>query len=196
MQCGILEFYLHMAFSLLKFPCRILTFKMLLSHFFEGIYVILQDVLTVLCPKKPKFENLARCWDFWDLTCTVLAKALIFVMVLLLIGILRFSSLFCKSQISALRDLSEWCMTYSSSLPILRFKYLMLQDFSESLAVIGRYISENYNGVALHPIDFIDTSTGQLVAEVMDPNITTICPVNKLHPQDDIMASGSSRCRI
>ncbi|XP_058099653.1 protein DAMAGED DNA-BINDING 2 [Magnolia sinica] len=67
------------------------------------------------------------------------------------------------------------------------------KDPSESLAVIGRYISENYNGVALHPIDFIDTSTGQLVAEVMEPNITTISPVNKLHPRDDIMASGSSR---
>ncbi|KAK9279526.1 hypothetical protein L1049_013205 [Liquidambar formosana] len=67
------------------------------------------------------------------------------------------------------------------------------KDPSESLAVIGRYISENYNGAALHPIDFIDTSTGQLVAEVMDPNITTISPVNKLHPRDDILASGSSR---
>ena len=69
----------------------------------------------------------------------------------------------------------------------------LLQDPTESLAVIGRYISENYNGAALHPIDFIDISTGQLVAEVMDPNITTISPVNKLHPRDDILASGSSR---
>lgn len=68
-----------------------------------------------------------------------------------------------------------------------------MQDVSESLVVVGRYISENYNGVALHPIDFIDVSTGQLVAEVMDPNITTISPVNKLHPRDDILASGSSR---
>ncbi|KAK9755759.1 hypothetical protein RND81_01G048400 [Saponaria officinalis] len=67
------------------------------------------------------------------------------------------------------------------------------KDSSESLAVIGRYISENYNGVALHPIDFIDVSTGQLVAEVIDPNITTITPVNKLHPKDDVLASGSSR---
>ncbi|KMT19205.1 hypothetical protein BVRB_1g015970 [Beta vulgaris subsp. vulgaris] len=67
------------------------------------------------------------------------------------------------------------------------------KDSSESLVVIGRYISENYNGVALHPIDFIDVSTGQLVAEVMDPNITTISPVNKLHPRDDVLASGSSR---
>lgn len=69
----------------------------------------------------------------------------------------------------------------------------LVQDPSESLAVIGRYISENYNGAALHPIDFIDVSTGQLVAEVMDPNITTISPVNKLHPRDDVLASGSSR---
>lgn len=69
----------------------------------------------------------------------------------------------------------------------------LLQDPSESLAVIGRYISENYNGAALHPIDFIDITTGQLVAEVMDPNITTISPVNKLHPRDDVLASGSSR---
>ncbi|XP_061347198.1 protein DAMAGED DNA-BINDING 2 [Gastrolobium bilobum] len=67
------------------------------------------------------------------------------------------------------------------------------KDPSESLAVVGRYISENYNGTALHPIDFIDISTGQLLAEVMDPNITTISPVNKLHPRDDILASGSSR---
>ncbi|KAL7124759.1 hypothetical protein ABFS83_14G070600 [Erythranthe nasuta] len=67
------------------------------------------------------------------------------------------------------------------------------KDVSESLVVVGRYISENYNGVALHPIDFIDISTGQLVAEVMDPNITTISPVNKLHPRDDVLASGSSR---
>ncbi|CAN1221748.1 Protein DAMAGED DNA-BINDING 2 [Linum grandiflorum] len=67
------------------------------------------------------------------------------------------------------------------------------KDPTESLAVVGRYISENFNGAALHPIDFIDTSNGQLVAEVMDPNITTISPVNKLHPRDDVLASGSSR---
>jgi hypothetical protein len=70
-----------------------------------------------------------------------------------------------------------------------------MQDYSETVAVIGRYISENHNGVALHPIDFIDTSTGKLLAEVMDPDITTISPVNKLHPQDDILATGSSRYR-
>ncbi|XP_049406551.1 protein DAMAGED DNA-BINDING 2 [Solanum stenotomum] len=70
------------------------------------------------------------------------------------------------------------------------------KDSSESLVVIGRYISENYDGAALHPIDFINISTGQLVAEVMDPNITTISSVNKLHPREDILASGSSRSRF
>ncbi|MCO5570673.1 hypothetical protein L7F22_024400 [Adiantum nelumboides] len=67
------------------------------------------------------------------------------------------------------------------------------KDPSENLAVIGRYISDDFNGIALHPIDFIDISTGQLVAEVVDKNITTITPVNKLHPRLDVLASGSSR---
>lgn len=66
------------------------------------------------------------------------------------------------------------------------------KDPSESLAVIGRYISANYYGSALHPIDFIDISTGQLVAEVTDPNVTTISTVNKLHPRDDVLATGSA----
>lgn len=48
-----------------------------------------------------------------------------------------------------------------------------LKDPSKCLAVIGHYISDNFNGIALHPIDFTDTSNEQLVAEVMDPNIAT-----------------------
>ncbi|XP_057483370.1 protein DAMAGED DNA-BINDING 2-like isoform X2 [Actinidia eriantha] len=52
-------------------------------------------------------------------------------------------------------------------------------DPLEFLVVIGRYISENYNGAALHPVDFIDISTGQLIAEVTEPNIITISPANK-----------------
>ena len=94
-------------------------------------------------------------------------------------------------------DPKVWYFYFSLSLSFfyqLPFIALIhLQDASESLIVVGRYISENYNGAALHPIDFIDSSNGQLVAEVMDPNITTITPVNKLHPRDDVLASGSSR---
>ncbi|KAF3660338.1 putative protein DAMAGED DNA-BINDING 2-like isoform 2 [Capsicum annuum] len=66
------------------------------------------------------------------------------------------------------------------------------RDSSQSLVAVGRYIRENYGGAALHPIDFINISTGQLVAEVIDPKITTISLVNKLHPREDILASGSS----
>eukprot|EP00245_Coleochaete_scutata_P012935 TRINITY_DN5119_c0_g1_i1.p1 TRINITY_DN5119_c0_g1~~TRINITY_DN5119_c0_g1_i1.p1 ORF type:complete len:219 (-),score=40.68 TRINITY_DN5119_c0_g1_i1:178-798(-) len=66
------------------------------------------------------------------------------------------------------------------------------KDMRENLIVIGRYISDDFDGVALHPVDFIDASTGQLVGEVKDPNLTTICPVNKLHPRLDLMATGSS----
>lgn len=67
------------------------------------------------------------------------------------------------------------------------------KDRSECLAVIGRYISDNFSGVALHPIDFIDMSDGRLVEQVYDHSITTICTVNKLHPRLDCMATGSSR---
>lgn len=67
------------------------------------------------------------------------------------------------------------------------------RDITENLVVVGRYISHDFDGVALHPVDFIDASTGELVAEVWDPNITTISPVNKLHPRLDVLATGSSR---
>lgn len=97
-----------------------------------------------------------------------------------------------KGDIILLEMLTFRLLKFFLDLRKLIIMYL-LQDPSESLAVIGRYISENYNGAALHPIDFIDITTGQLVAEVMDPNITTISPVNKLHPRDDVLASGSSR---
>ncbi|KAJ4782465.1 DNA damage-binding protein 2 [Rhynchospora pubera] len=67
------------------------------------------------------------------------------------------------------------------------------KDETETVAVIGRYISENFDGIALHPIDIIDTATGSLLAEITDPDITTISPVNKLHPRADILVTGSSR---
>lgn len=56
-----------------------------------------------------------------------------------------------------------------------------------------RYISEDFGGVALHPIDLLDASTGKQLAQLTDPNLETICPVNKPHPRQDIIISGSSR---
>lgn len=37
------------------------------------------------------------------------------------------------------------------------------KDAAERRFVIGRYISEEFNGVALHPIDIIDASSGRLL---------------------------------
>jgi len=67
------------------------------------------------------------------------------------------------------------------------------KDPHERLAIIGRYISESYDGTALHPIDLIDVATGANVGELVDPNLTTICPVNKAHPRKDVIITGSSR---
>lgn len=67
------------------------------------------------------------------------------------------------------------------------------KDHRERLVVIGRYISESIGGVALHPVDVMDAATGQLLAELVDPNLTTISPVNKPHPRLDVVISGSSR---
>ncbi len=43
-----------------------------------------------------------------------------------------------------------------------------------------RYISEDFGGVALHPVDIMDAGTGKLVQQLKDPNLATICPVNKV----------------
>ena len=56
-----------------------------------------------------------------------------------------------------------------------------------------RYISEDFGGVALHPIDILDASTGRLLTQLVDANLSTICPVNKPHPRVSVIVSGSSR---
>lgn len=56
-----------------------------------------------------------------------------------------------------------------------------------------RYISEDFGGVALHPIDIMDASTGRLLSQLADANLSTICPVNKPHPRVNVIVSGSSR---
>ena len=58
---------------------------------------------------------------------------------------------------------------------------------------VCRYISEDFGGVALHPIDVLDASTGRLLSQLVDANLSTICPVNKPHPRVDVIVSGSSR---
>lgn len=67
------------------------------------------------------------------------------------------------------------------------------KDPSERVVVVGRYISEDVGGIALHPVDIIDAATGALVDALADPNLGTICPVNKPHPRRDVIVTGSSR---
>eukprot|EP00884_Botryococcus_braunii_P017509 jgi/Botrbrau1/4441/Bobra.0348s0029.2 len=67
------------------------------------------------------------------------------------------------------------------------------KDPSERLFVVGRYISDVFDGQALHPIDIYDAGTGNLLTSLVDPNLTTICPVNKPHPRLEVLVTGSSR---
>ncbi|KAG2438921.1 hypothetical protein HYH02_010716 [Chlamydomonas schloesseri] len=67
------------------------------------------------------------------------------------------------------------------------------KDPTESVCVVGRYISEDFGGVALHPVDVISAADGGLLRQLTDTNLTTISPVNKPHPRRDVIISGSSR---
>ncbi|MEW5309312.1 MAG: hypothetical protein WDW38_001207 [Sanguina aurantia] len=67
------------------------------------------------------------------------------------------------------------------------------KDPTESRIVIGRYISEDFDGQALHPVDILDISSGALLQQCIDTNLTTISPVNKPHPRRDIIITGSAR---
>ncbi|EFJ49678.1 hypothetical protein VOLCADRAFT_117128, partial [Volvox carteri f. nagariensis] len=57
------------------------------------------------------------------------------------------------------------------------------KDLTESVFVVGRYISEDFGGVALHPVDVLSASDGGLLRQLTDANLTTISPVNKAHPR-------------
>jgi len=58
---------------------------------------------------------------------------------------------------------------------------------------VRRYISEEFAGAALHPVDLYDAGTGRLLQQLVDPNFTHISPVNKPHPRLDVIISGASR---
>ncbi|PNH06348.1 Protein DAMAGED DNA-BINDING 2 [Tetrabaena socialis] len=68
-----------------------------------------------------------------------------------------------------------------------------IKDPTESVFVVGRYISEDFGGTALHPIDVMSAATGSLLRQLTDSNLTTISPVNKPHPRRPLIVSGSSR---
>mmetsp|Transcript_9398 Transcript_9398/g.28271 ORF Transcript_9398/g.28271 Transcript_9398/m.28271 type:complete len:589 (+) Transcript_9398:319-2085(+) len=66
------------------------------------------------------------------------------------------------------------------------------KDPAERVVVAGRYISEDFGGVKLHPVDLMDAATGRLLAELTDPNLPYICTVNKPHPRLDVIVTGAS----
>ncbi|GIL51298.1 hypothetical protein Vafri_7321, partial [Volvox africanus] len=67
------------------------------------------------------------------------------------------------------------------------------RDLTETVFVVGRYISEDFGGVALHPVDLLSAADGTLLRQLTDANLTTISPVNKAHPRRQLIVSGSSR---
>ncbi len=52
-----------------------------------------------------------------------------------------------------------------------------------SACLMHRYISEDFGGTALHPVDILSAADGSLLRQLTDANLTTISPVNKPHPR-------------
>ena len=77
-------------------------------------------------------------------------------------------------------------------MPAWIFKVWDPKDPEERLVACGRYISDVFDGVALHPVDLIDVVRGEVVAEMVDVNMQTIAPVVAFHPSMDMLAAGSS----
>ena len=69
------------------------------------------------------------------------------------------------------------------------------QDHTERIIMCGRYISEDFNGLKLHPIDLLDVSGNSGVTgvytQLVDPFVVTISPVTAFHPSLPLIASGS-----
>jgi DNA damage-binding protein 2 len=58
------------------------------------------------------------------------------------------------------------------------------------------YISEEYGGQALHPIDVLDISRGRCLRALVDDNLTTISPVVAFHPRCGPGARSPSGSRL
>jgi len=67
------------------------------------------------------------------------------------------------------------------------------KDLFETTILCGRYISDDFGGIPLHPIDVFDTQNGSSIAEIKHPSMPTISPINLFHPTQNIIASGTSK---
>jgi hypothetical protein len=66
------------------------------------------------------------------------------------------------------------------------------KDPCERRLIVGRYISEALYDLPLKPVDVLDAETGALIAELAHPAQKLICPVNAVHPSEDVICSGAS----
>jgi hypothetical protein len=66
--------------------------------------------------------------------------------------------------------------------------HFLLSVLLTQAQIICRYISEDHDGVVLHPIDVLDVGTGAVMRSMIDPNLQLINPVNMPHP----LLTGSS----
>lgn len=71
------------------------------------------------------------------------------------------------------------------------------KDPREELFLCGRFLGEAYTvagqTVLLHPVDLFSARTGELVASLVDGSMENVCVVNRFHPSEDAIISGSSQ---
>lgn len=71
------------------------------------------------------------------------------------------------------------------------------KDWREDLFLCGRYLAEAYNvrgkPCLLHPIDLFSASSGKAVASLVDGALGTVCSINRFHPAENIIVTGSSQ---
>lgn len=71
------------------------------------------------------------------------------------------------------------------------------KDVREEVFMCGRFLGEAFevggNTVLLHPVDIFNSKSGSQVAMLVDGSVRTVCVVNRFHPTEDIIVSGSSQ---
>lgn len=70
------------------------------------------------------------------------------------------------------------------------------KDYSDDLFMVGRFLGDAYKmdeeEHILSPIDLFSASRAEIVAELVDMNVTTKCTLNRFSPVEDMIVSGVS----
>lgn len=71
------------------------------------------------------------------------------------------------------------------------------KDVREETFMCGRFLGEAFEvgdkNVLLHPVDIFSGKNGSQVAMLVDGSVRTVCVVNRFHPSEDVIVSGSSQ---